>query len=379
MSHVIRFGPRSDFDRDLRKSVDAWFEESGTSRTGGWRMWTKTAFLIGSLWSLIIAFWLLPFSWATTFLLAIPTGLVMAGIGFAVQHDANHQAYSAKRGVNRLVGFALDMLGAASYNWKVKHNRIHHAYTNISGVDDDLEVGGLARFAPGQERKGFHRYQHIYMWFLYSLLTVRWYFDDFMQIKQGHITNYPLKKPKGADLVQFLAGKVVFATWMWIVPAIVVGVGPMLVFFLVAEMVLGVTLAVIFQLAHCVESAEFIVPEAEGTTRLEADFAMHQLNGTVDFARSNRLLTWYVGGLNFQVIHHLFPRVCHVHYPKIAQILEEVAARHGVGYRHVPTLSKAIAGHYRQLRRLGRGEDEQVLAAGQSGKVPASMTTAKAA
>ncbi|MFN3202738.1 MAG: fatty acid desaturase family protein [Bradymonadia bacterium] len=376
MAHVIRFGKRSDFDRDLRKSVDAHFERTGTSTAGGWRMWLKTAFLLSSLAGVVTAFLTLPFSWGLTIGLAVICGLVMAGIGFAVQHDANHGAYSKKKWVNRLVSCSLDILGASSYLWQTKHNRIHHAYTNVSHVDDDLDVGKLGRFAPDHERLWFHRYQQFYMWFLYSMLTIRWYFDDFVQLKNRRVAERTIKLPRGLDLAQFLFGKIFFLTWMIILPAIFVGVGPALVFYVLTEMVLGLTLAVIFQLAHCVESAQFVIPNHEGPTMLEVDFAQHQLAGTVDFARSNRLLTWYVGGLNYQVVHHLFPRISHVHYPAISKILQEVADRHGVTYRHVPTLRTAIAGHYRSLRRLGRGDDELAVAGvvEQTGQ-PASPTT----
>lgn len=361
MSHTVRFSKRSEFDRDLRKATDAYFETQGISQTGSWKMWLKSAILLGGLATIVTTFVTLTPGWATTIALAVVCGLFMAGIGFAVQHDANHGSYSKNKKVNSIMGFSLDLLGASSYVWRMKHNRIHHAYTNVSGVDDDLDVGLIARFAPGQRRLAVHRFQHLYMWVLYGFLTLKWYFDDFVQVGKGRIGDRKLPRPKGLDLALFLGGKALFAGWMVALPLATVGLAHALAFYLIAEMVLGVVLAVVFQLAHCVESAQFVIPEAEGTTRLPMDFALHQLQGTVDFARDNRLITWYVGGLNYQVLHHLFPRVCHIHYPALSKILQEVADAHGVLYRHVPTLGQALAGHYRSLRRLGRGEDELAL------------------
>jgi linoleoyl-CoA desaturase len=126
-----------------------------------------------------------------------------------------------------------------------------------------------------------------------------------------------------------------------------------LLFYLIVTGVLGVIMSVVFQLAHCVEEADFPLPDAE-TNRMGSAWAIHQVETTVDFARRSRVLSWYLGGLNFQVEHHLFPRVCHVHYPALSKIVEATCRDHGVKYSAHPTLWAGIASHYRWLRRMGQ-------------------------
>jgi linoleoyl-CoA desaturase len=126
-----------------------------------------------------------------------------------------------------------------------------------------------------------------------------------------------------------------------------------LVFYAGTAFALGLVLSVVFQLAHCVEDAEFpSLPS--GSERLPDEWAVHQVKSTVDFGRRSRLLTWYVGGLNFQIEHHLFPKICHVHYPRIAGVVEEVCAEYGVRYAAHDRLRDALSSHWRWLRRMGR-------------------------
>jgi linoleoyl-CoA desaturase len=154
----------------------------------------------------------------------------------------------------------------------------------------------------------------------------------------------------------------VFVTWALVVPVLVfrsIWVAPL---FLLYAFTLGVVMSTVFQLAHAVPDAEFHAARP-GDQRMPTGFAEHQVRATVDFAPSNRLLGWYVGGLNFQIEHHLFPDVCHVHYPALAPIVEATCRAHGIPYRTAPTLRAAIAAHYRFLRALGRpGADREPVA-----------------
>lgn len=281
-------------------------------------------------------------------LLAISTGLAVAGIGMSVSHDANHSGLSRRPWINRAVGATLDMLGASSYVWRIKHNVVHHTYTNVAGADDDLEAGPFARLSPGNPRRRAHRIQHLYLWLLYGALHLKWvWVDDWVALATGRVARHPLRRPPAGELAILVGGKLTYVAWALVIPALFHPILDVIVLNLIGSLVAGVTIAVVFQLAHCVEEAEFPA-EAAGS------FAAHQLATTVDFAPGNRLLGWYVGGLNFQVEHHLFPRVSHVHYPALARIVADVAARHGLRYRVVPTIRGAIASHFRHLRRLGR-------------------------
>jgi linoleoyl-CoA desaturase len=274
----------------------------------------------------------------------------------SVQHDANHGAMSRYPNVNRVLRLTLDVMGVASSIWRQRHNALHHSYTNIQGVDADVDFGFIARLSPDQPLRPWHRFQHVYLWFLYGFLLPKWAFiDDFIILATRRIGPHRLPKMSRADLVQFVVTKIFFVSWSIVIPALYHPLWQVAVFHLIAVFTLGVTLSSVFQLAHCVEAAEFPLPAPAGQS-MANDSALHQVETTVGFAHSNVFLTWYLGGLNFQVEHHLFPKVCHIHYPALARIVAEVATQHGVRYRANGTFRSAIASHFRFLRAMGQPE-----------------------
>jgi linoleoyl-CoA desaturase len=253
-------------------------------------------------------------------------------------------------------------VGASSYLWRFKHNVHHHTYANIDGMDADLDARPFLRLAPSQPRHALHRYQHLYAWLLYGVLAVKWWFvDDVVDLVRGRIGQLAFPRPRGGELAAVLAGKAVFVGWAVVVPALVFRSGWVVPLFLLGAFTLGVVLSAVFQLAHTVPGAEVHVA-VPGEQRMPTGWAEHQVRATVDFAPSNRLLGWYVGGLNFQVEHHLFPEVCHTHYPALARMVEATCLAHGIPYRSERTLRGAIAAHYRYLRALGRRDAERGLA-----------------
>jgi linoleoyl-CoA desaturase len=248
----------------------------------------------------------------------------------------------------------LDLMGGSSYIWRFKHGLFHHSYPNLSGADDDIDIGPLGRLAPGQRRRFFHGLQQYYLWAFYGLLTVKWNFvDDFKNALRGRIGSHTFPRPKGWELVNLLVAKLAFCGWALVLPALFHRWWVVLLFYALTSFVLGVTLAVVFQFAHCVEEADFPEPPA-GPQTMGTPWAIHQLRTTVDFARRNPVLTWYLGGLNFQIEHHLFPRICHVHYPAIAPIVQKVCAEFDVRYRANDGFFSAMASHWRWLRAMGR-------------------------
>jgi linoleoyl-CoA desaturase len=285
----------------------------------------------------------------------VSLALATAGIGFDIMHDANHGGYSRSRYVNRAWGLALDFIGASSYVWRIKHNVQHHSYTNVAGLDADVDAEPFLRLAPSQRRRPHHRFQHLYAWPLYCALALKWWFvDDVVDLARGRIGATAFRRPGARELATVFAGKAVFLCWTLVVPALVFRSGWVPLLFLLGSGVLGLVLSITFQLAHTVPGARF---EVAGTGELvmPTSWAEHQVRTTVDFAPRNRLLGWYVGGLNFQVEHHLFPEVCHVHYPALARVVRAACAEHGVPYLVKPSLRDAIAGHFRLLRELGHG------------------------
>ena len=353
----IDFDGGGAFYADLKERVRAQLSEPGRDRRAHRRIYVKSATMF--VWA--IASWaLLVFAaatWWQTAALCASLGLALAGIGFSVTHDANHGSFSPNRRVNTTMRWSLDLIGASSYVWRVKHNVVHHTYTNIAGADTDIEQLPLARLAPDQKRRWFHRYQHVYIWPLYGLFSVKWHtVGDLGLLCMGRVGPTPLRWPRGRELVGLIGGKALFLSWSIVIPLLLHPAWQVAVMFLATSFVLAFTVAMIFQLAHCLEEAEFSSVDAMGEAG-RTEWARHQVESTVNFAPRNRFLAWYLGGLNFQIEHHLFSRVCHVHDPALASVVRETCAAHGVRYQSHTTLWSAIASHARWLKRMGATTD----------------------
>jgi linoleoyl-CoA desaturase len=349
----VKFSGSDRFLKEVKRRVDQFFHETGRRRRDCPQMYFKTA---GILMWFVGAYILLMFvvtSWWLVIPLAIILGLAMAAIGFNIQHDGGHRAYSNYQWVNRMMAMSLDLIGGSSYMWDWKHNSIHHTYPNIEGQDDDINVGIFGRLAPKQKRYWFHRLQGVYLWALYGLLAIKWHFyDDFYNIASGRIGEHKVPRPKGWDLVIFIGGKALFLTWAFVIPMLLHPFWAVLGVYVLAAFVSGVVLSAVFQLAHCVEEADFPLPDATG--HMETDWAVHQVQTTVDFARRSRVLSWFLGGLNFQVEHHLFHKICHVHYPALSKVVEEVCKEFGIRYASNESLFIALRSHFRWLHRMGQ-------------------------
>jgi len=344
-----RYGKDEGFLQELRARVLKHLESNGRPARGLPGMYVKTAVLF--LW-LAASYLLLVFAAESPWQalpLAVSLALAIAGIGFNVQHDGSHGSYSTRTGVNRLMARTLDLLGGSSFVWQRKHNVLHHTWPNVEGVDDDIDTGSLARLSPGQPRRFYHRFQHFYMWPLYCFLAVKWQLvDDFATVVRGRMSGRPFPRPRGSELVVFLGGKLAFFGLAFGLPLLLHPVWTVVGTYLLVSAVAGLTLSVVFQLAHC-------VPEAETGPEL-GSWAARQVQSSVDFARDSRLLNWYVGGLNLQIEHHLFPQISHPQYARIAPIVEATCREFGVRYTAHPTFAAAVAAHYRQLRELGRND-----------------------
>ncbi|QEG29377.1 Fatty acid desaturase [Gemmata obscuriglobus] len=341
---------------ELKRRADAYFVETGQSERDCWRMYLKTAVILAWLGT---SYALLVFAAPTVWLaapLAVSLALAISAVGFSVQHDGGHHAYSRFAWVNRLAALSLDLIGASSYLWKWKHVVLHHTYPNVSGQDADIDVGPLARLAPQQRRRWFHRWQHLYLWPLYALTAAVWHlYGDFRDVITGTIGGHRVPRPRGWDLVTFLGGKVVSVGLLIGVPMLVHSWWVVLLFYLAVTAILGIVMTVVFQLAHCVEEAEFPQPDTD-SLRMPDAWAAHQVRTTVDFARDSRVACWLLGGLNFQVVHHLFPRICHIHYPALSRVVADVCREFGVRYAAHRSLLAGVASHFRWLRRLGRSQ-----------------------
>jgi linoleoyl-CoA desaturase len=340
---------------ELRRRVNGYFAETGQPRDC-WQMYLKTAVILAWLftsWALLV--FVVPTIWLAA-PLSISLAFAISTVGFSIQHDGSHHAYSRYNWVNRLATMSLDLIGASSYLWRWKHVVFHHTYPNVDGQDTDISQGAIARLSPHQPRRWFHRLQHLYLWPLYGLTAARWHlYGDFKEIALGAIGPHRIPRPKGWDLVVFFLGKAVSVGLLLVIPMLIHPWWVVVTFYLVVTVVTGIVLTVVFQLAHCVAEAEFPVP-IDGGRRMEDAWAVHQVQTTVDFARGSRLLCWLLGGLNFQIEHHLFPQVCHIHYPALSRIVESTCQEFGVQYSVHESFFGGIGAHYRWLRTLGQPE-----------------------
>jgi linoleoyl-CoA desaturase len=280
-------------------------------------------------------------------------GITMSGIGFGVGHDANHGSFSTKPWVNNLLGFSFELLGANSYMWKLTHNTIHHTYTNIYPLDDDLDSTPLLRMSPYAEHKPYHRFQHWYAIPAYSLATFVWAISkDFAYFMKKDLGPFKNKKHPKKEVVLLFVYKAFYYFMFIAVPLMVlpITIGQFVIGYLAMHLTAGIILGIIFQLAHLVEETSHALPAKNG--KFEGGWWVHQMHTTANFDCENKLLTFYVGGLNFQVEHHLFPRINSTHYPKIRPIVMEVAKKYGVPYNENPTLLIALRSHVRTLKAL---------------------------
>lgn len=297
-----------------------------------------------------------PRAWGQGLVLAASLGLATAGIGMNIQHDAGHGAYSERGWVNRVMAMTMDLVGGSSHTWRWKHTVIHHRYVNITGYDTDIDIGRLGRFAPQQRRLWYHRWQHLYLWAFYAFEGMKVQLVDSWRFAlRGRIGRHRIPRPKGAELVLFLAGKAIFFTWAFAIPILLHPVAVVLFYYVAAALVLGVVMVLVFIVPHLNAVADFPVPRAD-TGRMENPWMVHQAQVAVDFARHNRVLTWLVGGLNYHKEHHLFPAICHVNYSSLAPIVEQTCREFGIPYKEHKSFVAGLAAHYRWLRRMGAAD-----------------------
>ena len=343
------------FFKDLRSRVDNYFETTGQSKYANTTMVVKTIVLLsGYLTGIVLQSVFVPAP-ALSFGLSVLTGVFLAGIGMSVMHDANHGAYSANEKVNRWVGYSLNLLGGMVMNWKMQHNVLHHTYTNIAGLDEDIDTKLALKLSPHGPTTKAHKYQWFYAFFLYMILTLYWGLaKDLVQF--FHYKKVGLnKQSKGKNAVWLLKMAIVkigyFSAFIGIPIYAGMPVWQAITGFLIMHAVSGWILSVVFQLAHVVPDAYFPQPDEKGL--IPYSWAEHQLRTTMNFSTKNKWLSWYVGGLNFQVEHHLFTKICHVHYPAISEIVKKTAAEYGVPYYEKNTFGEALREHIAFLRMQG--------------------------
>ena len=344
------------FFRTLNKKVNDYFKDNNLEKTGNWKLHLKTIVMFSIFLTPYFFLLAMDMPFWTYLLLNVVIGIGMAGVGMNVMHDGNHGAYSSKSWVNKIMGGSIYILAGNVYNWQVQHNVLHHTYTNVTEMDEDIDPPTfLLRFSTHKQHK-HHKFQQYYSVFLYGLLTFNWAITtDFLQMKRylkRNLSYGEFKKPV-IHWTTLIITKIIYFS-IWLVIPMVMGITwwKVVIGFVVMHYTAGVILSVVFQLAHVVNETDNPVPDENG--EIENTWAVHQLYTTANFAPKNWLVNYYTGGLNHQIEHHIFPNISHIHYSKIAEFVKETARECNLPYYEFKTTRAAIYSHFTHLRDLGR-------------------------
>ncbi len=350
----IKFnGNQSEFYIDLKKQVNEYFKSTNKNQSGDYRIILKAIFFIGSFLAsyILLVFVSMPI-WLSI-MLCVYAGIITAGIGFNMMHDGSHGSFSNNKTINKMAALSLNFLGCSSFFWNVKHVVVHHTFTNIDGHDDDIGNEPMMRMCETQKHYGFHRLQQYYFVIVYGLLYLAWVFVlDFVKYfsrKVGIKDNISINT---STHVGFWATKIFYIILFVVIPVWQLGFVPFIAGYSVYMFVTGVTISLIFQLAHCVENMQFNHPMEDD--KIASDWATHQVATTSNFATNSRIVSFFTGGLNFQIEHHLFPKISHVHYPEVSKIVRAVCLKYGINYFEQKTLMHAIVSHVKFLRDMGK-------------------------
>jgi linoleoyl-CoA desaturase len=341
------------FYNTLKGKVDNYFATTNLCVSGGSQLFIKSLILITSLigtYTILVFF--TPNVWISILLCCL-LGLTFAAIGFNIMHEGGHGSFSKNKILNAFSAYSLNAMGGTIYFWKQKHNINHHTYTNIDGMDHDIDIKFM-RMHSEQKKFDYHKYQHFYWVILYGISYMAWIlFQDFEKYftKKMGPKDTPKKMAFQEHLI-FWTTKVFYVTVYLIIPMVMVGIIPTIVGFLIAGFVCGYSISIVFQLAHVIEGTQFPKPCSQ-TGKIQDEWAVHQVTTTANFATKSKLVSWFVGGLNFQVEHHLFPRISHVHYPQINKFTKETCKEFDVNYIEHPTVFTAFKSHLTHIKKLG--------------------------
>lgn len=359
MATTIRFLPPTDeklkrFMPTLKQRVNAYFEDNNISKYGGSAIYKKSVILFSLLLLTYVGTLTLRplLGVGAVWVLYGLIGYLRAYIGFNVLHDAAHGTYSDNKQLNEWMGFwGGDAMGGSAFMWKIQHNELHHPFTNIEGFDQDIGKYPVMRLSPNQKRLWFHRLQVIYAPILYAITTIYWVFDDCRKAITKEA--YPKAMDKKLSMTKrernmFIAGKVINALLFLVIPIIVLGWRDALIGTLIMHVVFGTRLAFVFQIAHVVSDTEFHEPPTM------EQWMIHQVKTTCNFATDNKRITWEVGGLNFQIEHHLFfADISHIHYPAISSIVRDTCHEFGLPYHSFRTYRGGVWAHITHLFKMG--------------------------
>jgi len=355
MASVTFNNQKNLFFRSLKEKVDQYFSSQNMNTSGGRKLFVKGILQLCSAAILYTALVFFTLPLAISIVLCCLFGMNLALIGFNIMHEGGHQSFSKHAWINKAGIYVLNAMGGNSYYWKIKHNISHHTYTNVEGFDSDINLGFFMRLHKGQKHYILHRFQHIYWVVLYGLEYANWVlWDDFMRYFSGNISStHTHQKLSLKEHLIFWLTKLFYGAIYIMLPILMVGLLKALIGFAIVCFVCGMFITVVFQIAHIVENTQFPAVN-ESTNKIEEQWAIHQVNTTSNFATGNRFISWLMGGLNFQVEHHLFPKISHIHYPMINRLVKETCLEFNIAYHEYPTMRKAFWSHLMHIKKMGR-------------------------
>lgn len=343
---------KPEFAVTLFQRVNDFFQENQIQKKADSTMIIK---VIGGLMAWAFTYTLL-YSFNAPYwqfmLLYILHGATHLFIMLNICHDANHGAITNQPQLNILLRYCFDLVGLNSYMWRVLHHTGHHYCINIQEEDETFVVRGLFRLSPDAPKKAFHRYQHIYTFILYAFLTFDWiltkdfesfFINDHKCIKKA---NPPFK-----EYVKLFIFKIFYFTYMLVLPTLILPFSFWQVFlaFFIMHLIIGFWGALVLQIVHPLPNAQY--PKSNQDY---PHFIYHVFATTADYAGNSTFAKFFFGGLHLHVIHHLFPHICHSHYPQLTEIVKTTAKEYGVEYRQNPTMFQAVREHYILLKQLAK-------------------------
>jgi fatty acid desaturase len=329
------------FWKDMKKNVNQYFIDTKQSSRGNALMYFKTFALLFLTW---LSYYLCMQGY---WIFAPILGVFIAINGLAVQHDANHGSFSNIGIVNTLFGAVDDViLGGSSLMWRHQHNIAHHAHPNDCEKDTDTYSNfPILKTNPKLPSRAYLKFQHIYAPFIYSLLGVAYYFGDFTTFFQGAYDKIKIHPRRTIDYVIFLFGKLFYGYMFFYLPLYYHGWEGFFKFILPFQLIGSNFLASLFIVSHNAEECEY---NYKGN-----DWAEMQVVTAANWSVHSTAWWLVSGGLNFQIEHHLFPGICHVHYPAISSIVRDTCKKHKVPYHAHDTFYEIYTAHLRGLYQLG--------------------------
>jgi len=299
-------------------------------------------------------------------LAAFAFGLIHSHLGISISHDGCHGSYSKNSFLSYLASCTLDLMGGSSLVWCMQHNIGHHPNSNRNGdknidefdqFDPDVRSGfPIMRFNPHQPWAPHHRYQHIYIFLLYSIVGPRWYVSDVRAVLSRKYNAMRFFEIPQEEVYKVMVTKFIFLVYSFIIPAFYLDSFWRILFLdLIWWTVTSYSFCLVFATNHLTDTSEF--PSEQTKNR---DWAELQVLTTTNYATDSTFWTWLSGALNFQIEHHLFPGIPHTYYPYIAPVVKKTCKEFNLPYSYFPTYWEAMGSYVRHLKNLGNPPDQKI-------------------